>query len=147
MKYFSKSERLIYFVILFWILLGVLGIWKGSVLAQLAGYYTSLTLFISTYLWGENKRESSSTTVFKKGKSSSREAIIYLTLILWAALGVYGILFKFDINQLTVYFASLSPFVSSYIIAKSTKKGLPVFDTKHKPKINKTIELCSDLLF
>lgn len=124
----SKGERLIYVVIFLWVVFGVLGIYFSSKLEQLAGYYASLTLFVATYLWGEYKRTSSSTPVFKKGKSSSREIVIYITVFLWVAFGTYGVVTHTDINQLTVYFAALTPFVSSYIIYKTSKgHDLPIF--------------------
>ena len=125
----SKSERLIHVVIFLWIVFGILGIYFESNLVHLAGYYASLTLFVATFLWGEYKRTSSSTPVFKKGKSSSREIVIYITVFLWTIFGLYGIITHSDINQLTVYFAALSPFISSYIIYKTSKgHDLPIFN-------------------
>ncbi len=126
----SKGERLIYVVIFLWVAFGVLGILEGANITQLAGYYASLTLFVSTYLWGEWKRTSQTTKLFSKGENSSREVMIYLTVFLWSVLGVVGILFMKELNSLTVYFSSLSPFVISYIIYKTTKgkADLPIFD-------------------
>lgn len=124
----SKSERLIYIVILLWIVFGIMSILYESDIPQVAGYYASLTLFVSTYLWGEYKRTSGKTTIFKKGTSSSRETVIYITILLWTILGLFGIVSKMNINNLTVYFSALSPFVSSYIIYKTTKgNDLPIF--------------------
>ena len=129
----SKSEKLIYIIIFLWVVFGLSGIYFESNLSQVAGYYASLTLFISTYLWGEYKRTSNSTHLFKKGKSSSREIVIYVTIILWTLFGLSGIILKSDINHLTVYFAALTPFVSSYLIYKTTKgKDLPIFKEKEK---------------
>ena len=125
---FSKSEKLIYIIIFLWVMFGILGIYKESNISQLAGYYVSLTVFVATYLWGELKRGSKSVHIFKKGKSSSREIVIYITVGLWTLLGLFGIWFSADINQLTVYFAALTPFVSSYLIYKTTKgNDLPIF--------------------
>jgi len=139
-KRMSKSEKLIYIIIFLWVVFGILGIYTKSNLAQIAGYYASLTVFIGTYLWGEWKRTSNSTHFFKKGQSSSREIVIHTTVILWTVLGVCGILFGADINQLTVYFAALTPFVSSYIIYKTTKgHDLPIFDGKSQEMIDKNI--------
>ena len=140
-KKISKSERLIYIIVFLWVVFGIIGVYFKSNLAQVAGYYASLTLFISTYLWGEYKRTSNSSHVFKKGKSSSREIVIYTTVILWTLLGLFGIIKCVDINQLTVYFASLTPFVSSYIIYKTTKgKDLPIFDGKSQELVDASIE-------
>ena len=139
-KRVSKSERLIYIIIFLWIIFGVLGIYSQSNLAQIAGYYASLTVFIGTYLWGELKRGSKSTHFLKKGQSSSREIVINITIFLWASLGIMGILFHADINQLTVYFAALTPFISSYIIYKTSKgHDLPIFDGKSQELIDKNL--------
>ena len=139
-KRMSKSEKLIYIIIFLWVVFGILGIYTKSNLAQIAGYYASLTVFIGTYLWGEWKRTSNSTHFLKKGQSSSREIVIHTTVILWAILGLCGILFGADINQLTVYFAALTQFVSSYIIYKTTKgHDLPIFDGKSQDMIDKNI--------
>lgn len=121
MKIITKSEILIYIVMFMWVLFGILGIYNDINLIQLAGYYASLTAFISTYLYSEIKRKSNSSHIFKKGKSSSREIVIYLTVLLWTILGFYGIFIGGDINSLSVYFASLTPFVSGFIIAKTEK--------------------------
>ena len=143
-KKVTKSERLIYIIIFLWIVFGLLGIKYGSNLAQVAGYYASLTLFSSSFLYGEYKRESKSTSIFKKGRSSSREIVIYVTVFLWMVLGLFGIIFGADINQLTVYFTALSPFVSSYIIFKSNKnidpKDLPVFNGKAQELVDSATE-------
>jgi len=133
----SKSEKLIYIIIFLWVVFGTAGIYFESNLSQISGYYASLTLFVATYLWGEYKRTSNSTHVLKKGKSSSREIVIYVTVILWTLFGLYGIISGSDINQLTVFFASLTPFISSYIIYKTTKgKDLPIFDEKTQDSNN-----------
>jgi hypothetical protein len=140
LKKVSKSERLIYLIIFLWVVFGVMGIYFQSNLAQIAGYYASLTLFVATYLWGEFKRGSQSTHFFKKGHSSSREIVIYATVFLWTVLGTFGIVFGADINQLTVYFAALTPFVSSYIIYKTSKgHDLPIFDGKSQALVDKNI--------
>ena len=126
----SKSERLIYVTILMWLLFGILGVHEDIDLPSLGGYYASLSLFIGTYLWGEHKRESNSTKLLNKGKNSSREIVIYLTILMWLSFGLYGIIESVNVNNLTVYFSSLSPFVSSYIVYKTTKK----YDTPKEHK-------------
>jgi hypothetical protein len=144
-KRVSKSERLIYIIIFLWVMFGVLGIYYSTNLAQLAGYYSSLTLFTATYLWGEYKRTSTSTHFLKKGRSSSREIVITITIFLWAIFGVFGVILGSDINQLTVYFAALTPFVSSYIIYKTTKgNDLPIFDGKTQEMIDKNTSAVSN---
>jgi len=136
----SKSERLIYIIIFLWVVFGSLGIYLKSNLSQIAGYYASLTLFVATYLWSEFKRTSISTPIFEKGRSSSREIVIYVTVILWTILGIMGIVFGADINQLTVYFMALTPFVSSYIVYKTSKgNDLPIFDGKSQEMVDKNL--------
>lgn len=140
-KRISKGERLIYIVIFLWVVFGVLGIIENTNLTQLAGYYASLTLFISTYLWGEYKRSSHTTPIYMGGPNSSREVIIYITVFLWAAVGAFGIFYLNDLNPLTVYFSALSPFVMSYIIYKTSKgtgdfSDLPIFDGKSQELID-----------
>ena len=138
----SKGERLIYIVIFLWIAFGALGIWQQTNMSQIAGYYASLTLFVSTYLWGEWKRSSPQTKLFAKGENSSREVMIYITVFLWTALGVVGIFFMEELNSLTVYFSSLSPFVISYIIYKTTKgEGiLPIFNGESQKLVDNAKE-------
>jgi len=141
MKPVSKSERLIYIIIFFWVVFGLVGIYFKSNLSQIAGYYASLTLFVSVFLWGEFKRGSQSKHFFQKGHSSSREIVIYATIGLWVVFGLAGVIFGADINQLTVYFASLTPFVSSYIIYKTSKgNDLPIFDGKSQKMVDKNID-------
>ena len=140
MKHLSKSTRLIYIIIFLWVIFGVLGIYFHTNLAQLAGYYASLTLFSSVFLWGEYKRTSNSTHFFKKGQNSTREIIIYITVALWVIVGIIGIILKADINQLTVYFAALTPFVSSYLIYKTSKgNDLPIFDGKSQELVDNNV--------
>lgn len=140
----SKSTRLIYIIIFFWVYFAVIGLLYSANLAQLAGYYASLTLFVGTYLWGENKRLSSKSSVFKKGDSSAREITIYITVLLWVITGTVGIFFGADINQLTVYFAALTPFVSSYLIYKTSKGvDLPIFNGETQNIKNKSMENAS----
>ena len=118
----SKSELITYWVILLWIIFGVIGIYTSFDLIQLSTYYASLTLFVSTYLYGEYKRPSLESSIFSKGKNSPREIIIYITILLWISVGCYGIYKKSDLNVLTVYFSSLSPFIGSFILGRTMKK-------------------------
>jgi hypothetical protein len=142
----SKTERLIYVVIFLWIAFGILAIKLNTNLPQLAGYYTSLILFVGTYLWGEHKRESDCTPLLVKGKNSKRETVIYITVLLWVGFGVYGILKAQSLNDLTVYFAALTPFVTSYIIYKTSKGDEKYIESEkvavddNTQKINDTVE-------
>lgn len=126
----TKVERLIYLLMIVWVFFGILGIKYESNLTYIAGYYASLSIFIGSYIWGEYKRKSNKTKLLDSGPSSSREITIYLTLLLWFCLGVYGILKHADFSKLTVYFTALAPFVDSYIIYQTSRKD------KKEPTIN-----------
>lgn len=65
--------------------------------------------------------------------------MIFITVFLWTILGVVGIFFMKELNSLTVYFSSLSPFVISYIIYKTSKGevDLPIFDGKTQELVDK----------
>lgn len=135
-KIVSKSERILYIVMLFWLFFGFLAVYFKADIVQLAGYFTSLTGFIGTYLYGEYKRTSTSTPFYKKGPTSSRELIIYITIFLWIVAGIYTLYKHLSINNLTVYFSSLIPFVSSFIIYK-TFKGIDIPSLMNKNSENK----------
>lgn len=140
----TKSERLIYIVMMLWAIFGVLGIKYSTNLVHLAGYYASLAIFIGSYLWGEYKRKSDATKLLENGPNSVREITIYFTLLLWIALGVYGIIKNADISKLTVYFTALSPFVDSFIIYETSRKDkteLPIInDDKLKKLSDEVVE-------
>ena len=66
--------------------------------------------------------------------------MIYVTVLLWCLLGAFGILSQININSLTVYFTSLTPVVSSYIIYKTTKgNDLPIFNGKSQELVDNAI--------
>ena len=138
----SKTQKLLYILVFLWITFGILTIINNVNLTHMAGYFTSLTLFISTYLWGEHRRPSKSTNVLEKGPSSSREIIIYVVLLLWTILGLLGVYMLDDINSLSVYFGSLSPFIMSYIIYKSSKgkEEVYIYDEKTSKLVRDTSE-------
>ena len=54
----SKRERMMYAIILVYVVVGIYGIIKGVDLMGLAAYFGSLTGFVAMYLWGETKRPS-----------------------------------------------------------------------------------------
>lgn len=122
----TKVQRLIYLLMIVWVFFGIMGIKYESNLTYIAGYYASLSIFIGSYIWGEYKRKSNASKLLEGGPNSTREITIYLTLLLWFCLGMYGILNHADFSKLTVYFTALAPFVDSYIIYQTTKK-----DTKN----------------
>ena len=117
----SKRECMTYLVMLLWIGLGVLGFSFDTNYTHLAAYFLSLTGFIMSYMFGESYRQSKDSSIFMSGKTSKREAIMYLTIAMWTAIGVYGVIETKDLMALSAYFAALTPFVGAYVIADSVK--------------------------
>jgi hypothetical protein len=111
----GKREGLVYLVIFLWILMGILGIFKQANFQDLAFYFGSLTAYVATYIWGETKRPSSKTSIIHKGPTSRREIMIYFIVGLWTIVGVLAIWHYANINDMAVYFVSLSGFVASWI--------------------------------
>jgi len=105
-----------------WVGLGILGTIYKTDFVQLASYFVSLTGFVGAYMYGESVRQSEDASIFKAGKSSKREIVIYVTIALWLAIGVYTIVKQLDIVGMSAYFAALTPFVGSYIIGETLKK-------------------------
>lgn len=117
-----KREVLIYLIVFLWIFMGFLGINHETNLTELATYFVSLTGFVSAYIWGETTRKSKSTNFWKKGTNSKRQVMMYATVVLWAALGIFGILKGSPIMQFSAYFAALTPFVGGWMIGETIKK-------------------------
>lgn len=117
----NKRKVLVYVTVFLWILLGSLGVYYKSDLSELAMYFLSLTGFIASYIWGESKRPSETTSIFQKGKSSSRETMVYIVVLLWTICGVGSIVTGLSIPQIATYFGALTPFVGSYILGQSYK--------------------------
>ena len=118
----SKRECLTYIIILIWVSIGILGTYFGTNFKELATYFISLTGFAGAYMYGESVRSSDDTSIFKAGKSSKREIIIYLTIGLWLLIGVFTIINSADLLGMSAYFAALTPFVGSYILGETYKK-------------------------
>jgi hypothetical protein len=111
----GKREGLVYLVILLWILMGVLAVFRQADFQDLAFYFGSLTAYVATYVWGETKRPSSKTGIIHRGPTSRREFMIYLIVGIWTVVGALAIWHQANINDLAVYFVSLSGFVASWI--------------------------------
>ena len=120
----TKRECLTYVIILMWVGLGVLGTIYTTDFTQLAAYFVSLTGFVGAYMYGETVRQSDDTSIFKAGKSSKREIVIYVTVLLWLSIGVYTIIKEGDLVGMSAYFAALTPFVGSYIIGETISKEI-----------------------
>jgi hypothetical protein len=67
-------------------------------------------------------RPSEDTSIFLKGKNSKREVLMYITIALWAIVGIWVIVKNADLMGASAYFAALTPFVGSYIIGETFKK-------------------------
>ena len=120
----TKRECLTYVIILMWVVLVVWGTIYTTDFTQLAAYFVSLTGFVGAYMYGETVRQSDDTSVFKAGKSSKREIVIYVTVLLWLSIGVYTIIKEGDLVGMSAYFAALTPFVGSYIIGETISKEI-----------------------
>ena len=118
----SKRECLTYIIVTLWISIGILGTYYETNFTELAAYFISLTGFAGAYMYGESVRKSGDSSIFKGGKSSKRELMIYLTVFLWLIIGVFTIINGADLMGMSAYFAALTPFVGSYIIGETIKK-------------------------
>lgn len=121
----NKRLLLVIVVIAAWILMAVVGLIVTINFSNLAAYFLALTGFVGTYIFGESVRKSTTTHIFKKGQTSTREKIIYATTALWLLLGGFGIFQGISLVQLATYFASLTPFVSAYILGETYKPEAP----------------------
>jgi hypothetical protein len=118
----SKREAIIYLVLFFWIEMGLLSVFYERDLTDLSVYFLSLTGFVMTYIFGESVRKSNDTSVFLKGKTSKRELMMYIIIIIWFLLGNWIIYSGGDIIGASTYFGALTPFVGAYIIGETYKK-------------------------
>lgn len=118
---FGKREALIYIVVALWISMGIFAAYKGSSLTNLGVYFGSLTAYAATYIWAETKRPSKKTGLMVAGPRSRREIMIYSVVILWAIAGFVSMQYSRDLKELSVYFASLTGFVASWIAGEKYK--------------------------
>ena len=117
----GKREGLVYLVVALWVILGALGAFRETTLSELSVYFGSLTTYVGVYVWSETKKPSVKTSVFKKGPTSRREAMIYIVTLFWALAGVLTMWYNQNLNDLTIYFVSLSGFVTSWILGEVYK--------------------------
>lgn len=118
---FGKREALIYIIVFLWISMGIFAAVKASSLTDLAVYFGSLTAYAATYIWAESKRPSSKTGLMKAGPRSRREIMIYVVVLLWAIAGFVSMWYARDLKELSIYFASLTGFVASWIAGEKFK--------------------------
>lgn len=117
----SKRLMLIYVTIVLWIGLGILGAFYSASYTSMSVYFLALTGFVASYIWGESVRQSESSSILSGGKNSTREVLIYICVIIWAAVGVFAIIKKANLEELAAYYSSLTPFVGAYILGVSYK--------------------------
>jgi cation transport ATPase len=115
-KYLSKRVRIIYVVILLWVLFGSLAAWKGVIWSELSWYFASLTTYVGAYIASETFKKSKRPT--SKLPKSNRERITYTCMFIWAITGVYGVWTKTDLTQLAAYFTALSGFIAIYVLGQ-----------------------------
>jgi hypothetical protein len=120
-KNFGKREGLVYIVVFLWIIMGLFAIYKGASLSDLAIYFGALTAYVGTYIWGESRRPSLKTPLFKKGPTSRREVMIYVVVFLWAISGFTSIWFMSNLDDLSLYFVSLTGFIMSWMAGEVYK--------------------------
>lgn len=133
----NKRMALVYSTIASWLVMYFLGLEFNVSFASLAVYFLSLTGFVASYIWGETIRPSDATSVFRKGKSSNREIMIYVCVVLWLGVGIYGIMKHASMEQLSAYYSALTPFVSTYILGSSYKPAsLPGTPNEKKPELD-----------
>ena len=120
-KNFGKREALIYIIVTLWISMGIVAAVKASSLTDLAVYFGSLTAYAATYIWAESKRPSTKTGIMVKGPRSRREVMIYVVVFIWAIAGIVSMYFSSSLKDLSIYFASLTGFVASWIAGEKIK--------------------------
>lgn len=103
-------------IVALWVILGILGIVFKTPFYDLSVYFLSLTGFVGAYLISEGKKPSSSTSIFRRGKSSTREILIYVVTALWMGLGSVCTVLSLDLLQAAAYFGALTPYVSTYLL-------------------------------
>ena len=117
----SKRQMLIYVTIVMWTGLGVLGTLCQTSYASMSVYFLSLTGFVGAYIWGESVRPATCTSILKRGRNSGREVMIYVCVLLWAAVGAFGIMRGSSLEELATYYSTLTPFVGAYILGTTYK--------------------------
>ena len=118
---FGKREALIYIIVTLWITMGIFAAAKASSLTDLAVYFGSLTAYAATYIWAESKRPSTKSGLMKPGPGSRRELMIYVVVFIWAVAGIVSMYFAASLKDLSIYFASLTGFVASWIAGEKIK--------------------------
>ena len=126
-----------YIVVFLWVIMGIFvcvyqpkdlkGIIIPKVtLTSLSLYFVSLTGFVGSFIYGDTvKTKDWTTPIFMKGPNDSRETIIYACLLLWLISGVVAIIFNIGLDQVSAYFAALTPFVAGYVLGETQRSSNP----------------------
>lgn len=118
----SKREIIVYIVLFFWIEMGIFSVALDRSLSDLSVYFLSLTGFVMSYIFGESVRQSRSSSILFRGKTSKRELMMFIVLFIWMVLGNWIIYTGSNIIDAATYFGALTPFIGSYIIGETYKK-------------------------
>ena len=59
----------------------------------------------------------------KRTCNSKRECVTYVVIFLWVYLGVLSVIYDRSLEDLSVYFLSLTGFIGSYIVGESMRKS------------------------
>lgn len=118
----SKREIIVYIVLLFWIEMGIFSVALDRSLSDLSVYFLSLTGFVMSYIFGESVRQSRSSSILFRGKTSKRELMMFIVLFIWMVLGNWIIYIGGNMIDAATYFGALTPFIGSYIIGETYKK-------------------------
>ncbi len=137
----SSREIMVYSVMLLWLIFAIFCLIyqphdaSGKPLEKIkftsmAVYFLSLTGFIGSYIYGVTvKPKENTSTIFVKGDSDKREIVVYVCMLLWALLGVYGILTNMVLDEIGAYFGALTPFVGAYILGETSRHSGAVQET------------------
>ena len=145
----SSRKWMVYIVMFLWLAFGVFVSFynpkdaKGNVqpkttLTNVAIYFVSLTGFVGSFIYGDTvKTKDWTTPVFLRGPNDSRETIVYISILLWAMSGVYGVIFCVGLDQIGAYFGALTPFVAGYILGETQRSSNPAqIAASYIPTIN-----------
>jgi len=99
-----------------------------------AVYFLSLAGFVGSYLYGVTvKTKKNTSPIFLKGNTDKREVLIYVCMILWTILGVYGVLTHMLLDEIGAYFGALTPFVGGYILGETARhSGVEINNDKEE---------------
>lgn len=59
----------------------------------------------------------------KRACNSKRECVTYVVVVLWVYLGILSVVYDRSLEDLSVYFLSLTGFIGSYIVGESMRKS------------------------